>query len=112
MPEDLTTDLSGLPGRAAEASGFLRLLANEKRLLLLCHLLERGEMDVTSLAEAVALSPSALSQHLGRLRADGLVGFRRDGQTLYYRVADPRAVRLLAALKDLFCPPAAPPPVP
>jgi DNA-binding transcriptional ArsR family regulator len=99
-------DLARLQASAGEAADFLRLLANEKRLLVLCQLTLCGESDVTSLARAVGLGQSALSQHLARLREDGLVAFRREGQTLHYRLADPRAVRLLATLKDVFCPPA------
>ena len=98
------TDLLRLQDKAADAARLLRLLANEKRLLILCLLLARGEMDVTSLSEAVDLSQSALSQHLAKLREDGLVAFRRESQTLYYRVEDPRVARLLATLKDIVCP--------
>jgi DNA-binding transcriptional ArsR family regulator len=99
-----TTDLLRLQDKAADAARLLRLLANEKRLLILCLLVARGEMDVTSLAEAVDLSQSALSQHIAKLREDGLVAFRRESQTLHYRLEDPRAARLLATLKDIFCP--------
>lgn len=99
-----TTDLLRLQDKAADAARLLRLLANEKRLLILCLLVARGEMDVTSLAEAVDLSQSDLSQHLAKLREDGLVAFRRESQTLHYRLEDPRAARLLATLKDIFCP--------
>ena len=99
-----TTDLLRLQDKAADAARLLRLLANEKRLLILCLLVARGEMDGTSLAEAVDLSQSALSQHLAKLREDGLVAFRRESQTLHYRLEDPRAARLLATLKDIFCP--------
>jgi ArsR family transcriptional regulator, virulence genes transcriptional regulator len=98
------SDLLHLQDKAADAARLLRLLANEKRLLILCLLIARGEMDVTSLAEAVDLSQSALSQHLAKLREDGLVAFRRESQTLYYRLEDPRAARVLATLKDIFCP--------
>lgn len=89
---------------AAEAAQFLRVLANEHRLLVLCHLLVSGEMTVTRLVDQIGLSQSALSQHLARLREDGLVAFRRESQTLHYRVCDERAARLLAVLKDIFCP--------
>ncbi|MHB2205332.1 ArsR/SmtB family transcription factor [Methylobacterium sp. CM6257] len=98
------SDLLRLQDKTADAARLLRLLANEKRLLILCLLIARGEMDVTSLAEAVELSQSALSQHLAKLREDGLVAFRRESQTLYYRLEDPRAARVLATLKDIFCP--------
>lgn len=98
-----TLDISDLEANAGEAAAFLKLLANEQRLLILCQLVSRGEMSVNQLVEAVGLSQSALSQHLARLRADSLVGFRRDGQTIHYRVADPRAVQILKALKRTFC---------
>lgn len=98
------TDLMRLQNKAADAARLLRLLANEKRLLILCLLAARGEMDVTSLAGEVELSQSALSQHLAKLREDGLVAFRRESQTIHYRLEDPRAARVLATLKDIFCP--------
>ena len=96
--------LDRLEANAGEAARFMKLLANEHRLLILCHLVGGGEMTVTALADAVGLSQSALSQHLARLREDGLVAFRRAAQTLHYRVADRRAVRLLKTLKQVFCP--------
>ena len=77
-------ELLRLQDKAGDAARLLRLLANEKRLMILCLLVARGEMDVTSLAEAVELSQSALSQHLAKLREDGLVAYRRESQTLYY----------------------------
>lgn len=95
---------------AADAAGFLRVLANEHRLLVLCHLLTFGEMPVNALVERVGLSQSALSQHLARLREDGLVTYRRESQTLYYRMCDARAERVLAVLKDIFCPTLCDPP--
>lgn len=98
-------DFARSPGSAADAARFLGLLANEKRLLLLCHLQATGECDVTSLAQAVGLSASALSQHLGRLRAENLVAFRRDGQSIYYRLEDARTVHVIGVLKGMFCPP-------
>jgi DNA-binding transcriptional ArsR family regulator len=95
--------LKKLARQAGEATRLLKLLANEKRLLILCFLASRGEITVGELAERVELSQSALSQHLAKLRADGLVAFRRASQTLYYRVADPRAMRLLLVLKEIYC---------
>ena len=99
-----TDVLAALGARAKEAAEFLKLLANESRLLLLCHLHAQGEVSVNELSAAIGLSQSACSQHLARLREDGLVAFRRESQTLHYRVADPRAVRLLNTLTKLFCP--------
>lgn len=89
---------------AAEASDMLKAMANESRLLVLCHLAEQGELSVGALAESVGLSQSALSQHLSILREHGLVDNRRQAQTIFYRVSDPRAGQILALLHDLFCP--------
>jgi DNA-binding transcriptional ArsR family regulator len=96
--------VSDFEAHAAEAAQFLRLLGNEHRLLTMCHLLAFGEMSVNALAERIGLSQSALSQHLARLRNDGLVTYRRESQTLFYRLCDARAERVLAVLKDIFCP--------
>src|SRR5258707_13202815 len=89
---------------AAEAARLLKLVSNERRLLVLCRLATTGEATVGELARSVGLSQSALSQHLALMREDGLVGFRRDGQTICYRIADPNAERLLETLRTIFCP--------
>lgn len=96
--------MAELERKAGEAAGLLKLLSNENRLLILCRLAMAGEMSVTSLVEAGELSQSALSQHLGKMRDDGLLATRRDAQTIYYRIADKNAARLLALLKDIYCP--------
>jgi ArsR family transcriptional regulator len=97
--------IEALEQKAQVVSETLRLLANEKRLLVLCRLAHADEMSVTALGAEVGLSQSALSQHLAKLRADGLVTTRRESQTLYYRIADDRIGRLLAALYDIYCSP-------
>ena len=89
--------------QAAEAAQLLRLLANERRLLLLCILIAEGEAHVGLLAERVGLSQPALSQHLAKLREDGLVATRRAGTTIHYRIADPRVARLIGTLHAIFC---------
>jgi ArsR family transcriptional regulator len=96
-------DPTRLEAQAAEVANILRALANERRLMILCKLVEWGEATVTSLADAVGLSQSALSQHLARMRQEGFVTFRRDAQTLWYRIADPRVEELFATLHTLFC---------
>lgn len=96
--------IDALEAQATEVAATLRLLANEKRLIILCRLAIAGEMSVTALGAAVRLSQSALSQHLAKLRADGLVATRRDAQMLFYRVEDARIRQLLTALKDIYCP--------
>ncbi len=89
---------------AAQAAAMLRAIGNEHRLVVLCLLIEHGEMTAGSLQEQVGLSPSALSQHLARMRDEGLVTYRRESQTLHYRIDNPDAARLIATLKSIFCP--------
>jgi DNA-binding transcriptional ArsR family regulator len=107
MPVGISADdaaaLKKLTKQAGDAAQLLKLLANEKRLLILCFLAARGEMTVGELVDVVKLSQSALSQHLAKLRADGLVAFRRTAQTLHYRVVDRRALQLLQVLKQIYC---------
>lgn len=96
-------DLSTFEKKAGEVSTLLKAMGNARRLMVLCKLVERGEMTVTDLAREVGLSQSALSQHLARMREEGLVTFRRESQTLWYRIADPRTEQLLASLYTIFC---------
>jgi DNA-binding transcriptional ArsR family regulator len=88
---------------AGEVAGMLRALANERRLMILCKLVDWGEANVNTLADVVGLSQSALSQHLAKMRAEGLVTYRRESQTLWYRIADPRIEQLFSTLHRLFC---------
>lgn len=97
-------DASELSERAGEAAGLLRLLGNERRLMMMCHIAAEGEVSVGALAEAVGLSQPALSQHLALLRENGLVATRKAAQTVYYRIADARAEALLRVLHQLYCP--------
>ena len=90
--------------QAGEAVALLKALANEARLLVLCHLAESGELSVGAMVDRVGLSQSALSQHLAKLREEGLVATRKEAQTVFYSVCDPKAGQLLALLHDLFCP--------
>jgi len=95
---------SSFAGQAAEAVAVLKSIAHEGRLLVLCYLGEAGELSVGELVSRIGLSQSALSQHLAKLRAEGLVATRKSSQTVFYRVADPRVLSLLATLHDLYCP--------
>jgi ArsR family transcriptional regulator len=97
-------DLSLFEDSAGRAASLLRSLANERRLMILCQLVE-GELSVGALQPRVGLSQSALSQHLALLREEGVVATRREGQSIFYRVADPAALRVLQTLAELFCPP-------
>lgn len=99
---DGTLSFEAMTRRASDAARLLKALSHETRLLLLCHLVE-GEFSVGELNERVAVSQSVLSQHLRVLREDNLVQTRRESQTIYYRLADDRAERVLAVLYDMFC---------
>ncbi len=101
-PEGL--DLGAMRRSAADATSFLRLLANEDRLLLLCQLLS-GERGVGELEQLLDIRQPTLSQQLGVLREQGLVATRRDGKNIYYRLADERVESTLAHLYILFCKP-------
>ena len=93
-----------LRARAAEVAEQLGLLSNASRLMVLCHLLE-GEQSVGALQSQLELSQSALSQHLARLRDAGMVATRRDRQTIFYRIADPRVHQMIEALYLIYCAP-------
>jgi DNA-binding transcriptional ArsR family regulator len=96
-------DIADFEANVLEVAGILRALGNERRLMILCKLVEAGEMTVGALVDAVGLSQSALSQHLARMRDENIVTFRRDSQTLWYRIKDPRIEQLMAELHRLFC---------
>ncbi len=99
----LTLDPVRFSARAAEVAGLMELLASQPRLMILCRLAEQGEVSVRALADSLDLSQSALSQHLARLRTEGLVATRRDGQRIHYRINDPRLLALMETLHRLYC---------
>lgn len=90
--------------QAAEAANVLKSLAHEGRLLVLCMLAEAGEVSAGELTSRIGLSQSALSQHLSRLRAEGLVTTRKQAQSVFYRIADPKVLDILNALHGIYCP--------
>lgn len=88
---------------AAAAAGFLKVMGNEQRLLILCNLLERP-LTVGELNERVDLSQSALSQHLAVLRAAGLVETRRESQSIFYSLSAGPVTQVMAVMQDIYCP--------
>lgn len=96
-------DLMQMAEHADEAARMLAALSNRSRLMVLC-LLTQGECSVGQLHERVPLSQSALSQHLAVLRRDGLVETRRQSQTIFYSLKDPKAARVVALMHELYCP--------
>ncbi|MFI0396236.1 ArsR/SmtB family transcription factor [Paracoccus jiaweipingae] len=96
-------DMTEMTRRAGEAAGFLKALAHEGRMMILCHL-SKGERSVTELEQLLGQRQAAVSQQLARLRAEGLVSCRRNGKERLYRVADPRAAQVVAMMVEMFCP--------
>jgi ArsR family transcriptional regulator, virulence genes transcriptional regulator len=97
-------DQSELEQNARKASALLKAMANERRLLILCHLAQ-GEKSVGELERLIGLSQSALSQHLARLRRDKLVHTRRAAQTIFYSLAGREAGAIMETLYSLYCDP-------
>lgn len=99
---DRAHDLDRMVGSAKRASEFLKALAHESRLMILCFLAE-GEKSVGELEELLNLRQPTVSQQLARLRGDGLVTNRRDGKTIYYSLASEEARVVIGAVYDVFC---------
>ena len=96
------TELDVMVEKAKSASIFLKAISHEGRLMILCHLVS-GEKSVTELEDLISARQAAVSQQLSRLRLEGLVIPRRDGKTIYYRLADDKPKRILEVIYDLFC---------
>ena len=97
-------NITELEPRAAEAAELLAAMANPKRLLILCHLLDQ-ELSVGELSGLVGLAQSPLSQHLSKLRALKLVSARRDGQSIRYSLASGEVAAVLTTLHGIYCVP-------
>lgn len=88
--------------KAQDASNFLKALAHEGRLLILCYL-SSGEKSVTELEQLLGSRQAAVSQQLARLRLEGLVTCRREGKAIYYSLGDPKAARMIGLVYEMFC---------
>jgi len=95
-------ELERVVDNAKRASNFLKALAHESRLIILCILAE-GEKSVSELEHELDLRQPTVSQQLARLRADGLVSTRRDGKIIYYSLASDEARTIIGAIYDVFC---------
>ena len=100
--EEMSPELLSLLQKARKASDFLKAIAHENRLVILCLLSER-ERSVTELEGLLALSQATVSQQLARLRHEGLVETRRDGRVVYYSLADETTKRFIKAIYEKFC---------
>lgn len=96
--------MADLENNASEASGLLKVMSNQWRLLILCHLTE-GEKSVQELQKTLGMGQSALSQHLAILRYEKLVETRREAQSIFYSLASKEAEMLLMTLHSIYCPP-------
>lgn len=99
---DNSHELERMVGNAQRAADFLKALAHESRLMILCILAE-GEKSVSELEDILNLRQPTVSQQLARLRADGLVSTRRDGKAIYYNLASAEARVVIGAIYDVFC---------
>jgi DNA-binding transcriptional ArsR family regulator len=95
-------DLDRMVDNAKRASAFLKALAHESRLIILC-ILAQGEKSVSELEQELNLRQPTVSQQLARLRADRLVATRRDGKVIYYSLASDEARTIIGAIYDVFC---------
>lgn len=95
-------DINEMRSNAGKAAELMKALSNENRLIILCHL-GTQEMSVSELNACVDLSQSSLSQHLARLRQDDVVKTRRESQTIYYSIANPSVIKVIALLQQEFC---------
>ncbi len=102
--DEATDELLAMERNAAEAEAMLKLLANRKRLMILCHLVKEDK-TVSALSKSVNLSHSAMSQHLARMRGQGLVSAERRGQEMLYQIASPEVRAILSTLYLIYCRP-------
>jgi DNA-binding transcriptional ArsR family regulator len=87
---------------ASNAAQLLRSIGSEHRLMILCSLME-GSMTVTEICKAIGARQSLVSQHLTRLRLDGLVKVEREGHFAHYSIEDPLVREIVTALHRRFC---------
>ena len=97
-------DPAAMRAHASDAAQLLKVLGNEKRLMILC-LLAEGERSVGELNALLELSQSALSQHLAILREQELVSTRREAQSVFYSLTPGPAFVLIHSLHDIYCGP-------
>jgi DNA-binding transcriptional ArsR family regulator len=95
-------DLDKMQRSASDVSDLLKLLGHPDRLMVLCQL-KFGEQSVGELSRNVGIKQSPLSQHLARMRHEGVVTSRRDAQTMYYSIADDKVAKVVGVLYELYC---------
>ncbi|OUS07124.1 transcriptional regulator [Rhodobacterales bacterium 52_120_T64] len=101
-PDMSDSEIDEVISNAKSATDFMKALAHEGRLMILCHLVT-GEKSVTELEHLLSSRQAAVSQQLARLRLERLVNSRRDGKTIYYSLGDPKAAQMIELVYDMFC---------
>lgn len=96
------SNMKKMEDRAEHAAAFLKGIASPYRLMILCQLSE-GEKNVTELMDATGIAQTSMSQHLSKLRQEGIVDYRRDHRTLYYTITNPAVFEIMQVLYDTFC---------
>jgi len=104
MKNNTDIDLGQMARSANRASALMKTLGHKDRLMILCHLAD-GEKSVGQIAGLLEIPQSPLSQHLSRMRKEGLVDTRREAQTIYYSLSSGEASRIVEVLYELFCAP-------
>ena len=104
MEHDAEIDLNQMAQSATRASALMKTLGHKDRLMILCHL-AAGEKSVGQIAELLEIPQSPLSQHLSRMRKEGLVDTRREAQTIFYSLKSGEASRIVEVLYELYCAP-------
>ncbi len=102
LASELDFDIDTMASSAERATDFLKAIAHEGRLMILCRLAE-GECSVTEFEQLLSARQAAVSQQLARLRLEGLVGTRREGKSVYYFLADDRLKTIIPVLYEMFC---------
>ena len=102
MQYNADLDLKQMAQSATRASNLMKTLGHKDRLMILCHLAD-GEKSVGQIADLLEIPQSPLSQHLSRMRKEGLVDTRREAQTIYYSLKSGEASRIVEVLYELFC---------
>ncbi|MDC1347704.1 metalloregulator ArsR/SmtB family transcription factor [Amylibacter sp.] len=104
LAEELSSkfDIDEMFEKGRGAANFLKAMAHEGRLMILCHLV-MGEKSVTELENLLSSRQAAVSQQLARLRIEGIVSFRRDGKAIYYSIKDEKVLKLISLLYEEFC---------
>ena len=104
MEHDAEIDLNQMAQSATRASALMKTLGHKDRLMILCHL-AAGEKSVGQIADLLEIPQSPLSQHLSRMRKEGLVDTRREAQTIFYSLKSGEASRIVEVLYELYCAP-------